>query len=156
METLRYRDDFPTSEPCAEADYAKHLTIVGAWSSRIENELLAFTDSANYGDVKELQAMLLRSRVYHHQLAELFAARYDVLKEPDAVISEQLQEQILAPADTHSSKARRTLEIETLNIRDRGLSKTLAAAQIKQVGTEGRRRGRRGRSGKGDGDPRAK
>ena len=100
--------------------------------------------------------MLLRSRVYHHQLADLFAARYDMLKEPYAVISKQLQERILAPTDTHSSKARRTLEIETLNIRDRGLNKNLAAAQIKQVGTEGRRRGRRGRCGKGDGDPTAK
>jgi len=100
--------------------------------------------------------MLLRSRVYDHQLAELCAVRYDVLKEPDAVIAAQLQVRMLAPADTHASKARRTLEIETLHLRDRGLNKSIVAAQIKQVGTKGWRRGRRGRRGKGDGDLTAK
>jgi len=75
LETLRYRDDFPPSEPCTEADEARHLTIVGAWSSGIHNEILAFTKSAAYDNTQELQAMLLRSRAYHHQLAELCAAR---------------------------------------------------------------------------------
>jgi len=150
METLRYRDDFPPSEPCAEADEAKHLTIIGAWSSSMHNELLAFTDSAGYGDVKELQGLLLRSRVYHHQLAELCAARYDVLKEPDAAIAAQLQERMLAPADTHASKVRRTLEVETHNLRDRGLNKSIAAQQIKDVAASGRRRGRRGRRTQGE------
>ena len=153
METLRYRDDFPLSEPCAEANEARHLTIIGAWSSRIHNEILAFTKSTGYNDPTELQALLLRSRVYHGQLAELCAARYDVLKEPDAVIAAQLQERMLAPKDTHASLARRNLDVETLHLRDRGLNKTIVAAQIKEVNVEGRRRGKRGGGRKrGDGD----
>jgi len=43
MEKVRDRDDFPTSEPCAEADEAKHLTMVCAWSNSIHNEILSFT-----------------------------------------------------------------------------------------------------------------
>jgi len=96
--------------------------------------------------------MLLRSRAYHHQPAELCAARYDVLQEPDAVIAAQLQERMLSPPDTHASKARRNLEVETLNLRDRGLNKSIAAAQIKDVSAEGRKRGRRGGGRKRSGD----
>jgi len=51
---VRYRDDFATSEPCAEADEAKHLTMVCAWSNSIHNEILSFTQSTGYNDVKSL------------------------------------------------------------------------------------------------------
>jgi len=139
METLRYQDDFPPSELCAESEEAKHLTIVGAWSSRIHNEILPFTKSTDYKDLKELQALLLRSRVYHRQLAELCAARYDVLKEPNAFFAAPLQERMLAPSDTHASRAWRHLDMNTVHIRNRNLNKPIVAAQIKEFNDEGRR-----------------
>ena len=153
METLRFRDEFPLSEPCPEAVEARHLTIIGAWSSRIHNEILAFTKSTGYNNPKELQALLLLFRVYNGQLAELCAARYDILKVPDAVIAAQVQKRMRAPKDTHASLTRRNLDVETVHLRNRGLNKTIVAAQIKEVNVEGHRRGKRGGGRKrGDGE----
>ena len=140
MKTLQYQGDFNDQSP--GADEAKHLFIVGAWSTRIHNEVLSFLESPAHGDVRRLQAMLVRSRVFHHQLAELCAARYDVLREPDDAIAAQLQERLLSPPDVHASRARRGLQVETVNLRDRALNKAIAANEVKTAA--GRRRGTRG------------
>jgi len=57
---------------------------------------------------------------------------------------------MLAPDGTHASKARRLLEEGILNLRDRGLNKSIAAPQKKDVAAHGRRRGSRDRRGQGD------
>lgn len=149
METLRYRDDFP--EASAEADEARHLTIIGAWSTRIHNEILSFNRTAARGDIQAVRGLLLRSRIYHHQLAELCSTRYDVLKETDGAVAAQLQERLLSPADSHASQARRGLYIDTLKYRDKALGTAIAAATVQEVQGGGRRRGRRGKKGKNDG-----
>jgi len=141
METLQYHSDF--ADGAQGADEAKHLFIVGAWSTLIHNELLSFIDGPEHGDVQRLQAMLIRSRVYHHQLAELCAARYDVLREDDDAVAAQLQERLLSPPDVHASRARRGLQVETVNMRDRALNKVIATNEAKTA----RRRGTRGGGG---------
>jgi len=57
---------------------------------------------------------------------------------------------MLSPDGTHASKTRRPLEAEVLNLRDRGLNKSIAAQHKKDVAAQGRRRGRRDRRGQGD------
>ena len=141
METLKYQSE--PDDGAQGADEAKHLFIVGAWSTRIHNELLSFINGPERGDVQRLQAMLIRSRVYHQQLAELCAARYDVLSENDDAVAAQLQERLLSPPDVHASRARRGLQVETVNMRDCALNKVIAATEVKTA----RRRGTRGRGG---------
>jgi len=91
METLRFRDDFPEGETTAKADEAKDLTIFGSWNSSLNNELVAFEATPDHNDTAALQGMVLRCRVFSHQLAELCAARYDVLAELDGGVAAQLQ-----------------------------------------------------------------
>ena len=79
METLCCRDDFPEGETTAEAEEARHLTILGCWNSALPNELVAFGSTPEHDDEDALQGMLLRCRVFSHQLAELCATLYDVL-----------------------------------------------------------------------------
>lgn len=149
METLRYRDDFP--EASAEAEEAQFLTIIGAWSSRIHNEILSFGGSAARHDIQAIRGLLLRSRIYHHQITELCSKRYHVLKETDGSVAAQLQERLLSLADTHASKARRGLYLDTLNTRDKALNKAIVATQVQDVQAGGRRRGRRGKAWRGEG-----
>jgi len=150
METLRFRDDFPEGETTAEADEAKHLTILGSWNSSLNNELVAFEATPDHNDTAALQGMVLRCRVFSHQLAELCAARYDVLAELDGGVAAQLQEWLLSPSDTFASKARRTLHSETVTLRDRALNKGIASNQVKATQQGGRKRGGRRKKGGGD------
>lgn len=152
METIRFREDFPEDVASAEGDEARHLTILGAWLTRVHNELLEFTDGPDADNPDKTRGALFRARVYAHQLAELCAARYDVVKKPDGAVAAQLQLRLLSPPDTHASKARRGIDAETIVIQDRMLNKGIAENAVKEVQAGGRRRGRRGQRGK-RGDP---
>jgi len=91
METLRFREDFPERETTAEAEEARHLTILRCLNSALHNELVAFGSTPEHEDKDALQGMLLRCRVFGHQLAELRADRYDVLTDVDGAVAAQLQ-----------------------------------------------------------------
>jgi len=141
MDTLQYQSD--AADGAQGADEAKHVFIVGAWSTLIHNELLSFINGPEHGDVQRLQAMLICSRLYHHEHAELCAARYDVLREDNDAVAAQLQERLLYPPDVHASRARCGLQVEAVNMRDRALNKVIAANEVRKA----RRRGTRGGGG---------
>jgi len=150
MQTFLFRDDFPEGETTAEADEAKHLTILGSWSSSLNNELVAFEATPDHKDTAALQGMGLRCRVFSHQLAGLCAARYDVLAELDGGVATQLQERLLSPSDNFAAKARRTLHFETFTLRDCAPNKGIASNQVKATQQGGRKRGGRRKKGGGD------
>jgi len=150
METLRFQDDFPEGETTAEAEEVKHLTILGSWNSSLNNELVAFEATPDHNDTAALQGMVLRCRVFSHQLSELCTARYDVLAELDGGVAAQLQERLLSPSDTFASKPRRTLHSETVTLRDRALNKGISSNQVKATQQGGRKRGGRRKKCGGD------
>lgn len=70
-EALIYRDDFTEGPVSAEGDEARHITILGGWLTKLHNELIAFGDSDGHNNLARAHGLLLRSRVYAHQVAEL-------------------------------------------------------------------------------------
>lgn len=100
--------------------------------------------------------MLLRCRVFNHQLAELCAERYHILPELDGTTAAQLQDRLLSPGDTFASKARRTLHAETVTLRNHALNKSLVAGQVRQTQQGGQKRGGSRCHHKKGGEPPAK
>ena len=90
LETWRYSTDWPANrreQRVGAAAEAWHLSILGAWSSKVHNHVQSFCKTDGVSNVSELQQMLQRSRVYLHQLAELCACRYDVLNYDDEEVA---------------------------------------------------------------------
>lgn len=140
VETLRFQADWGDVDREEDADEAAHLTILGAWSSKMHNEIQEMCSTPAIRDLASCQSMLLRARVYLHQLAELCACRYDVLREGDADVAAAIQSRILGPADQHASKALGTFLRDVRAERNKDLVNQVAAGQ---------KRGKRARRGKG-------
>lgn len=143
LETWRYSADWPVTrreQRSAAAAEAGHLSIVGAWSSKMHNDIQSLCGTDGVSDVTELQQMLQRSRVYLHQIAELCACRYDVLNDDDEDIAAEIQSRILGSADDHASKALGNVYKEIRADRNKDTVKSLSAAKKKS------RRGRRGKA----------
>ncbi|KAK1868669.1 hypothetical protein I4F81_011153 [Pyropia yezoensis] len=143
LETWRYSADWPVTrreQRSAAAAETGHLSIVGAWSSKMHNDILSFCGTDGVADVTELQQMLQRSRVYLHQIAELCACRYDVLNNDDEDIAAEIQSRILGSADDLASKALGNVYKEVRADRNKDIVKSLSAAQRKS------RRGQLGKS----------
>jgi len=107
LKTWRYSADWPATrreQRSAAAAEAGHLYIVGAWSSKMHNDIQSFCAKECVSEVAELQQMLQRSRVYLNRIAELCACRYDVLNYDDKKIAAKIQLRILGSANDHASK----------------------------------------------------
>jgi len=143
LDTWRYSADWPAArreQRSAAAAEAGHLSIVGAWSSKMHNDIQSFYATECVSDVAALHQMLQRSRVYLHQIAELCACRYDVINYDVEEIAAEIQSRILGSADDHASKALGNVYKEVRADRNKDIVKSLSAAQKKSL------RGRRGKA----------
>lgn len=140
LETWRFTSDWPPGREDGAGEAAQ-LSVLGAWTSRLHNDLQAFQASDSFDDKATLRSMVLRAKVYAHQLTELIACRYDVLVQADDEVADDISERILSPADQHASKALAHVYRDVRRARNTETVKLLAAQR--RGG-----RGRRGRPGK--------
>lgn len=142
LETWRFTSDWPPSREDVAGE-AAHLSVLGAWTSRLHNNLQAFQASDAFDDKTTLRSVVLRAKVYVHQLTELIACRYDVLVQADDEVADDISERILSPADQHASKALAHVYRDVRRARNAETVKLLSA----------QRRGGRGKRGRAAKDP---
>lgn len=118
-------------------------------SSKMHNELQEMCAGPAIRDLASCQSMLLRARVYFHQLAELCACRYDVQREPDADVAAAIQARILGAPDQNASKALGSFLRDVRAERNKDLVKQVAAGHKRSK----RARRSKGAKAAGAGDP---